>query len=122
VVVALHKPIEPGRDVEVLRHLVQHDSLFEAGVAHRSEELELLPDRIGHGGGSLAGRWGEWACMVSHPFRKKRGKDGARGTRAICRTPLAQRLRPARRRPFLRGEWDGFVLRMLAEKQVPRLR
>ena len=25
VVVALHKPVEIGRDVEVLRHLVQHD-------------------------------------------------------------------------------------------------
>jgi hypothetical protein len=59
VVVALHEPVEIGRDVEVLWHLVQHDQLFEVGVAHRAEEFVLLPDRIGHGGGSLAGRWGE---------------------------------------------------------------
>ena len=55
VVVALHKPGEIGRDVEVLRHLVQHHQLLKVDVAHRAKKLKLLPDRISHGAGSLAG-------------------------------------------------------------------
>ena len=55
VAVPLHKPGEIGRNVEVLRHRVQHIQLFKVGVAHRAKEFVLLPDRIGHGAGSLAG-------------------------------------------------------------------
>jgi hypothetical protein len=39
---------------------VQHDQLLKVRVAHRAKELVLLPDRIGHGAGSLAGSWGAW--------------------------------------------------------------
>ncbi len=60
VVVALHKPGEIGRDVEVLRNLVQHYQLLKVDVAHRAKKLVLLPDRIGLSAGSLAGRRGEW--------------------------------------------------------------
>jgi len=67
VVVALHKPGEIGRAVEVLRYLVQHDELFIVGVAHRAEELVLPPDRIGHGAGSLAGWWNEWGWLGEEP-------------------------------------------------------
>jgi hypothetical protein len=38
---------------------VQHDQLFKVDVAHRAKEFVLLPDRIGHSAGSLAGRWRE---------------------------------------------------------------
>jgi hypothetical protein len=34
---------------------VEHHQLLKVGVAHRAKQLVLLPDRIGHGAGSLAG-------------------------------------------------------------------